>query len=251
MIDSFRNPNTASNLFINSVLDFADILKYANSLPKENNETTRMWDLFIIDWCKKYQHVIQLFVAIGTIGSVIVSLWLALRPKKSDIRGIIDIGVEIDNLMTPADNEDLGSPTIHKFLYANVYNHSDWDVLLKNYSFSVVLFFGKIYSRDIVTLTLKNFSENPLNIKPRSYAVFHNDLDIFDNFIDIALKENKFVNKCIRFCILWVPFITLGGTVISAIEEEFKLKLSEQLINIVKNRISISQKFYFNRSKNN
>lgn len=244
MIDLFQNSNIASNLCIDWILRSAHILKYANSLPKGNMDTS------LAGWCETYQHFIQLLVAIGTIGSVAVSLWLGLKQPK--VEGVMYVGIMIDDRLVAANEEELSCLKKPKYLSVEVYNHSDLDINLRNNTFEVVLFFGKILCRsNIFCISLKKHMDDSVNVKPRSCsAFFESDRgmsnDQIEKYIDemITAETDKPINKFIHFCLLYVPFvISFNYIAKSAINQEFKLELNEELIKIVKNRIVSHKKF--------
>jgi hypothetical protein len=152
-----------------------------------------------------YEHVVQALVAAGTIGSVVVSLYLAI-PKKAKIKGELYFAT-IDSkygVLRKAKIEEVNEKST--FLLAEIRNTSDLDITLRNNCFEVVnsCFYKKNKNRTIVRLVLSKYEYTRLS-DHRDYLVprrkttnfkLQNDLKLFcdsePNFNTTLLGSSSF-----------------------------------------------------------
>lgn len=196
----------------------------------------------------EYQYIIQALVAIGTLASVVVSLWLS-RSKKAKITGelyyaITDLNHGGFKRATIKQVQSKGSCT---FLLAEIKNTGDLDITLRNNKFEVVnsIFSVTIVSRVIVTLGLFK-DEYIQHSDPRDYllvpkrkisyfsscqkgALKHNAIDDLKQF----LKHNDIKNIHTTLQKLY----SFRFIIEDELGQKFKLKISKDVINTLETSV--------------
>lgn len=146
--------------------------------------------------CESYQHIIQLFIAFGTILSCVISLYLSSRSQKIIIKGELFIGKEVGGSLLRVENTELPKIWLedNTLIVATISNLNLFPIYLINSIYELKFCGLKLPLLELGFEARKRNKEAkfPYVINANDQASFKCKLSILRDFFDIYKQNHKF-----------------------------------------------------------
>jgi hypothetical protein len=194
--------------------------------------TDTFYSFFIFnDFCKTYQYVIQLLVAVGTIASVVVSLWLSSARATTKIKGELYLGYRQYGLLAPI-SRNLKHPFNKYVVVLRVSNISQTNTLeITNPMFVIKTSLFPVYvtGTDLSRDTNNKMINFPKKIYSQSSSFFTQEL----RFLDYSYQKLS-LNFLIKV-LLKLGILNLKLEVLSSVGDKFLVNINKEFTRYLLN----------------